>query len=141
MPRRVSRSRAFDVLSLSVLALGLLSGTGAAQGFSVVHSFTNDGGSPSAGLTQLPDGRLFGTTAGGGLWGQGSVFVLSPDGGGYSFATLHSFTAGEDGANPRSGLLLASDGNFYGTTYDGISAPGGAVYRTDPAGNLTVLHG
>jgi hypothetical protein len=36
-----------------------------------------------------------------------------------TYAVLHRFTGGGDGANPRSGLTLDQAGNFYGTTSAG----------------------
>ena len=111
------------------------------QVYTAIHSFSNESGTPYAGLTQAPDGTFYGTTVGDGTWGQGSVFALTPDGNdGFSLRTLYSFTAGEDGANPRGSLLLASDGNLYGTTYDGVVARSGTAFRADFAGNLTTLY-
>jgi uncharacterized repeat protein (TIGR03803 family) len=123
-------------------ALFLISGGIAiGQSFTLIHSFAGSGGSPYAGLVQTPDGTLYGTTAGGGQWGQGSVFALTPDGGsGFEYSTLYSFTAGLDGGSPRAGLLLASDGNLYGTTTSGFVAKYGTIFRMDTAGNLTVLY-
>ena len=50
---------------------------------------------------------------------------------------LHSFN-GADGALPFAGLLLASDGKYYGTTIGGNS--GGTIYSIDTAGNFTLLY-
>lgn len=50
---------------------------------------------------------------------------------------LHSFN-GADGAMPFSGLLLASDGKYYGTTIGSNS--GGTIYSIDTAGNFTLLY-
>jgi len=65
---------------------------------------------------------------------------------GQYFVVLHSFD-GNDGANPYSGLVLGTDGNFYGTTYDGgppkCFRPGnycGTIFKITPSGTLTTLH-
>ncbi|MEY2560145.1 MAG: hypothetical protein QOG51_560 [Verrucomicrobiota bacterium] len=39
----------------------------------------------------------------------------------------------------RSTLVVGSDGNFYGTSYDGGSFGGGAIFRATPAGQVTIL--
>jgi uncharacterized repeat protein (TIGR03803 family) len=133
-------------LLLPILASFVLASTpptALAQTFSLICSFPAEGGSPYAGLTEGPDGRLYGTTAGGGLWGQGSIYVLDPNGsGGFDIVTLYSFTAGLDGANPQATMILASDGYFYGSTFDGLPglSPGGTIFRVDTAGNLITLH-
>src|SRR5215471_9994917 len=57
-----------------------------------------------------------------------------------TFADLHDFTgAPGDGAFPH-GLILGSDGNFYGTTNEGGAHDGGCVFKMDSAGTLTLLH-
>jgi uncharacterized repeat protein (TIGR03803 family) len=52
---------------------------------------------------------------------------------------VHSFT-GADGASPRAGLIQASDGNFYGTTFSGGAYNRGTVFKITSAGVLTTLH-
>jgi uncharacterized repeat protein (TIGR03803 family) len=56
-----------------------------------------------------------------------------------SLKYLHSFTNSGDGANPYAGLVQGSDGNFYGTTYNGGTDGYGTVFRISPSGSLTTL--
>jgi uncharacterized repeat protein (TIGR03803 family) len=44
------------------------------------------------------------------------------------------------GFSPRSALIQASDGNYYGTTILGSVKDGGTVYRLTPDGVHTVIH-
>src|SRR4030095_10582440 len=40
----------------------------------------------------------------------------------------------------QSGLILASDGYLYGTSYWGGSSGVGTIFRIDPSGGLTTVH-
>ena len=82
------------------------------------HSFGdgNDGQAPQANLIIGPDGKRYGTTSAGGMYGKGTVFKLSSDG---TETVLYSFGNGTDGQNPYAGLIVDSSGNFYGTTSAG----------------------
>ena len=65
----------------------------------VLHSFGEgtDGFFPEAGLIFDAAGNLYGTTSGGGIHSGGTIFELSPDGGGgWTENVLHSF-GGTDG--------------------------------------------
>ncbi len=85
-----------------------------AQSFFMNGSWYNVGQNP--GLV-LSGGTLYGTTASGGIWGNGTVFAVKVDGSG--FTNLHNFNpTNTDGYNPRGGLALAS-GLLYGTTASG----------------------
>lgn len=79
------------------------------SGYTILHSFTNvpDGATPFAGLLQAADGRLYGTTSGGGSSG-GTIFTLDTNGGSYS--VLHKFSFLPDGDSPEAALMQASDG-------------------------------
>ena len=91
-------------------------------------------------LLQGPDGNLYGTTSAGGAHGQGTVFKMTPTG---KLATLYDFCSKSncaDGSAPYAGLILASDGNFYGTTQSGGASRNGTVFKITPKGALTTLH-
>ena len=101
----------------------------------VLHNFKGgDGANPHADLILDAAGNLYGTALGGGVEGGfcggdgtcGLVFKLSPTG---TETVLHSFTGGEDGANPLAGLLRDAAGNLYGTTYVGGAFSFGVVFE------------
>ncbi|MGP8200230.1 MAG: choice-of-anchor tandem repeat GloVer-containing protein [Limisphaerales bacterium] len=94
--------------------------------FSTLYSFTNanDGENPDAGLI-LSGSTLFGTTANGGSFGDGTVFALNMNG--TDFTTLYNFTNGNDGARIFAGVIL-SENALYGTAYQGGKHHDGAVF-------------
>lgn len=104
----------------------------------VNYPFCGDGSNPIT-LVLGGDGNFYGATANGGR-SAGTVFKITPGGTLttiYSFCTLVGCT---DGSTPRDGMILGSDGNFYGTTYYGGANDEGTVYQITPAGVLTPLH-
>jgi uncharacterized repeat protein (TIGR03803 family) len=104
-----------------------------------LYSFTygNDGAYPVAGLVQGSDGNFYGTTYDGGTNYSGTVFQISTHG---ALTSLYSFTGGNDGAYPKAGLVLGSDGNFYGTTFYGGTDGNGTVFQIATTGALTSLY-
>jgi uncharacterized repeat protein (TIGR03803 family) len=113
----------------------------AGNAVSTKHSFDmTDGLSPYASLVQGTTGNFFGTTEYGGsgscVNGCGTVFQSTPLG---AVTTLHSFNV-TDGQNPQAGLVQATDGNFYGTTYSGGANGYGTVFEITIGGTLTTLY-
>jgi uncharacterized repeat protein (TIGR02543 family) len=99
-----------------------------------VYSFCSldgcsDGEEPYAGLVQATDGSFYGTTITGGANEAGTIFTITPTGSNlttlYSFCSLSGCT---DGAAPFAGLVQGTDGNFYGTTFEGGTGAEGTVY-------------
>ena len=93
-----------------------------------LHRFDyTDGAFPYAGLVQATNGNFYGTTYGGGANNvYGTVFKITPSG---TLTTLHSF-AGADGGGPYAGLVQATNGDFYGTTYGGGANNLGTIFKT-----------
>lgn len=53
---------------------------------------------------------------------------------------LYNFTGGVDGNDPDSRLVMDSDGNLYGTTFDGGDFNAGTVFKLRPDGVQSVLY-
>ncbi len=53
---------------------------------------------------------------------------------------LYSFGSLPDGEHPRAGLVQGTNGNFYGTTYDGGTNNLGSVFRLTPGGSYASLY-
>jgi len=111
----------------------------------MLHSFDDtDGYYPWGGLVQAINGDFYGTTVYGGAnsscaGGCGTVFKMTPQG---VLTTLYSFCSQAncaDGEYPYAGLVQATDGNFYGTTYAGANG-GGTVFKISQSGTLTTLY-
>ncbi|HXY09843.1 MAG TPA: choice-of-anchor tandem repeat GloVer-containing protein [Terriglobales bacterium] len=103
-----------------------------------LHNFDDiDGAAPNV-LVQGTDGNFYGTTEGGPLITyHGTVFKITPEG---RLTTLHKFDR-LDGSDPRATLVLATDGNFYGTTFTaGVPGLYGTIFKITPRGKLTTLH-
>src|SRR5882724_7378188 len=124
-------------------------------GFTNLHTFTKlllyppyltntDGANPYEGLIISGD-TLYGTAAGGGSSGNGTVFAVSTDGTG--FTNLHAFTTldqtdgtNSDGATPTAGLVLSGN-TLYGTATYGGSWGYGTVFAVNTDGTgFTNLH-
>jgi len=94
----------------------------------------SDGGGPEGRLVLLGN-TLYGTAAGGGSNGYGTIFAVNTDGTG--FTNLHTFSRSSNGFNPRAGLI-ASGGTLYGTTFSDGS---GTIFRINTDGTgFTNLH-
>ena len=117
---------------------GVLFEVGPKGGETILHDFGSggsDGAQPSAGLVSDAQGNFYGTTAGGGSFGGGTVFKVTSSG----TATVYSF-GGADGADPQSLLIFDAAGNLYGTTYAGGVYNQGTVYELTASGQETVLY-
>lgn len=103
----------------------------------VLYSFTggSDGASPFAEVLFNQAGNLYGTTKDGGSNNTGTVYELVPSSGGWTESVLHSFTGGNDGYFPYSGVIFDKAGNLYGTTREGGLYGSGVVYELSPLGS------
>jgi uncharacterized repeat protein (TIGR03803 family) len=102
-------------------------------------------------LVQGSDGNLYGAAAGGVInqfgVGNGALFKMAPDG---ALTMLYFFTNGFDGRYPGGayfdarypcgGLVQGSDGNFYGTAYQGGTNGAGTVFKVTTNGTFTSLY-
>jgi uncharacterized repeat protein (TIGR03803 family) len=121
----------------------------AAGKLTTLHKFTgsgSDGAGPTSALIQASNGNFYGTTQAGGTNGYGTVFQITPAG---KLTTIYSFCSKSgcaDGANPYAGLIQATDGNLYGTTFSGggnetsCNAECGTIFKITTAGALTTLY-
>lgn len=143
-------------LFVAVTAIASFAQTSPKRTFTTLFTFnTTDGISPYAPLIQGPDGNFYGTTQSGGtncpqytFPGCGTVFKITPAG---KLTSLYSFcakTSCPDGAYPDAGMLLANNGNLYGTTASGGNVVNpdcfnqgcGTIFEITPAGKLITLY-
>jgi uncharacterized repeat protein (TIGR03803 family) len=101
----------------------------------VLYSFLggNDAATPNSSLTFDAGGNLYGT-AGGGAYGQGTVFKLTHSGGNWPESIVHTFTGAADGGQPFGGVIVDASGNVYGTASIGgtYGQNGGVAFEITP---------
>jgi uncharacterized repeat protein (TIGR03803 family) len=98
---------------------------------STLHHFSgaSDGAFPYAGLTEGRDHDLYGTAVGGGSEFDGVIFRM-PLGG--SVTTIYNFSNSPAGALPYGGLILGTNGDFYGTSAEGGNNGYGTTFSVTP---------
>jgi uncharacterized repeat protein (TIGR03803 family) len=111
-----------------------------------------DGAYPG-GLVQSSDGNMYGITGSGGTGtycttrssstaGCGTVFSITPAG---ELTTLYSFCSQANCSDGYvggfiAGLIQATNGSLFGTTYGGGANSYGTVFEITPTGTLTTLY-
>jgi len=119
--------------------------------FTTLYSFcaqTNcpDGSSPVGTLVQGIDRDLYGLTNSGGpttdcRYGCGTMFKITLSS---QFTSVFDFCAKtncvDEGRNPHQGLMVAPNGDFYGTTNGGGRSQAGVIFKITPSGSLTRLY-
>jgi uncharacterized repeat protein (TIGR03803 family) len=99
---------------------------------------------PGGGLVEANDGNFYGIGGGNNLcFGGpcGGISKVTPFGESMTLYNFCSQPGCTDGAAPNPPLILARDGNLYGTTSDLLVSPGvGTVFRVTLNGTLTTLH-
>jgi uncharacterized repeat protein (TIGR03803 family) len=113
----------------------------------VLYTFTG-ALAPVGKLLLDPAGNLYGTTQYGGNpavtcditeadpfpTGCGIVYELTPTASGpWTETVLYTFSGGNDGGWPRSGVIRDAAGSLYGTTSVGGAGTAGVVYKLTPA--------
>ena len=108
---------------------------GAAWKENLLYSFTGgaDGGNPWFGALVLNsrNGTIYGTTRFGGSANAGVVYKLTP-GRPWVESVVYSFSGGDDGKIPASGVIQGPGGELYGTTMAGGPGGFGVVFRLSP---------
>jgi uncharacterized repeat protein (TIGR03803 family) len=111
-----------------------------AQTFTSIATFDKTNGAhPLGNLTQGADGNIYGVTTDVGATSPlGRVFQVTTDG------TLTTVSGPGSGYQP-AGLVLGTNGNFYGTDYWGGNETAcqggcGTIFEVTPAGAVTTVH-
>ncbi len=131
---KLLRARSFRVAGVIMLILctiALLATRTHAQAFTVLYNFGANSGDPSGAeglLAQGRDGNLYGMSYTGGAYNLGTIFMITPAG---TLTVLYNFD-GTHGASPWGGLMLGTDGKFYGTPRLPGSSGDGTVFKYPP---------
>ena len=104
-----------------------------------IYDFSGTGVSeyPTTGPILASNGKLYGTDDGGGTNGNGAIFSLTTNG--KTLTDLYNINTSADGALWGNNLFQASDGNFYGASYNGADDNGGSFFELTSDNVFSVL--
>jgi uncharacterized repeat protein (TIGR03803 family) len=127
----------FKLLPLTLVLLAA-STTVFAQTYTVIHNFGNGSGDPAnpsaAAISQGRGGDMLSTATDDATDKVGKAFRIWTGG---TVQVLHQFGVN---SRPEGGLVLGTDGKFYGTTYQGGSLKLGSIFKLSSNGTVTTLH-
>jgi uncharacterized repeat protein (TIGR03803 family) len=134
-----------SVLFMFFLTLVLASATASAQTFKVLFDGDRGTGTNTQDFkfTQAWDGNLYVTANQGGpangncLFGCGQILAMTTAG---AVIPVHEFDFASEGASPRGGLTLGTDGNLYGVLSGGGTTGFGSIFKITTGGVFTILH-
>ncbi len=87
-------------------------------------------------LTPGDDGVLYGTTAGGGKRGNGTVFALTPSGSGFAESIVVSLGSHAGGSAPVGGVVRDAAGDLFGVgSSGGANSQYGTVFELQRSGS------
>ena len=107
-------------------------------GYSKLFDFQDSlyGAQPISELLEANNGKLYGVTRLGGIFGFGVLFEYNVNTS--SFIKLIDFDGASKGKYPKASLLQASNGKIYGTTSYGGSSDDGVLFEYNPITNVFV---
>jgi len=91
---------------------------------------------PSGSLLQANNGRIYGTTASGGIYGNGTLYEVNPATNFYSKKI--DFKSDSLGRSPNGTLIQASNGKIYGLTNFGGDGYNGVIFEYDIIQNTCI---
>ncbi len=129
------------LIAIAFLVCGVAAISLSAQTVTTLATFNStNGANPSNAVVQGLDGNFYGTAPSGGTNSGGVIYKVTPSG---ASSTVYQFCSKAncaDGKGPQGSLVLANDGNFYGTTTQGGANQEGTVFKLTSAGKITTLY-
>ncbi len=112
----------------------------------LLHTFCSlpnctDGAYGNSPLIQANNGNLYGTTGGGGIFGGGLIYELSPSG---NYKVIHNFCDSNNGSCPEgsfpTSIVQDARGNLFGTAATGGKWGAGTFFEITAKNQFFVLH-
>jgi uncharacterized repeat protein (TIGR03803 family) len=127
----------FSAADGSGLVFELTKQTNGTFTYRVLHNFGGNEGGPFGDFAWDSAGNIYGATSHDSTTFNGEVFELSPQAKGtWKETVLYQFPAPNGVGSPSGSVILDSQGNLYGATYNGLGGSGytsrGAVYELVP---------